>query len=146
MADGDPINSGGGEGPASPARAAGARGDAEAAGSPTPSNAPSAPPGGPPDKTDRKAYLEEQIQRQKRGEPIDVEWVTEELQRIRREQLARIHKSQRNLRWIVTGAAILMLVLWARNGGLLDGGGFVTLGLVVIGLLAAFALRRGPRA
>jgi len=146
MADGDPVNSGGGEGPASPARAAGARGDAEAAGSRTPSNVPSAPPGGPPDKTDRKAYLEEQIQRQKRGEPIDVEWVTEELQRIRREQIARIHKSQRNLRWIVTGAAILMLVLWARNGGVLDSSGFVTLGLIVIGLLAAFALRRGPRA
>jgi len=146
MSGGDPIDSGGGEGPASPARAAGARGDAEAAGSPTPSTAPSAPRGGPPDKIDRKAYLEEQIQRQKRGEPIDVEWVAEELQRIRREQIARIHTSQRNLRWIVTGAAILMLVLWARNGGLLDGGGFVTLGLVVIGLLAAFALRRGPRA
>ena len=146
MADGDPIDSSGGEGPASPARAAGPRGDAEAAGSPTPGNAPSAPPGGPPDKTDRKAYLEEQIQRQKRGEPIDVEWVTEELQRIRREQIARIQTSQRNLRWIVTGAAVLMLVLWARSGGVFDRGGFVTLGLVVIGLLAAFALRRGPRA
>jgi hypothetical protein len=122
MAEGDPItNSGGaaGEGPSSP--------------------------GGPPDKTDRKAYLEEQIQRQKRGEPIDVEWVTEELQRIRREQIARIQTSQRNLRWIVTGAAVLMLVLWARSGGVFDRGGFVTLGLVVIGLLAAFALRRGPR-
>ncbi len=102
--------------------------------------------GAPPDKTDRKAYLEEQIQRQKRGEPIDVEWVTEELQRIRREQIARIQTSQRNLRWIVTGAAVLMLVLWARSGGVFDRGGFVTLGLVVIGLLAAFALRRGPRA
>ena len=83
--------------------------------------------GGPPDKNDRKAYLEEQIQRQKRGEPIDVEWVTEELQRIRREQIARIQTSQRNLRWIVTGAAILMLVLWARSGGVFDRGGFVTL-------------------
>ena len=100
----------------------------------------------PPIKHDRKAYLEEQIQRQKRGEPIDVEWVTEELQRIRREQIARIQTSQRNLRWIVTGAAILMLVLWARSGGVFDRGGFVTLGLIVIGLLAAFALRRGPRA
>lgn len=146
MSDGDPIDSGGGEGPASPAGAAGARGDAEAPGSGTPSNLPSAPPGGPPDKNDRKAYLEEQIQRQKRGESIDVEWVTEELQRIRREQIARIQTSQRNLRWIVTGAAILMLVLWARSGGVFDRGGFVTLGLIVIGLLAAFALRRGPRA
>jgi len=51
-----------------------------------------------------------------------------------------------SLRWIVTGAAVLMLVLWARNGGVLDSSGFVTLGLIVIGLLAAFALRRGPRA
>jgi hypothetical protein len=146
MSGGDPIDSGGGEGPASPARAAGARGDAEAAGKPPTSSSTNAPPGGPPDRVDRKAYLEEQIQRQKRGEPIDVEWVTEELQRIRREQITRIHTSQRNLRWIVTGAAVLMLVLWARNGGVFDRGGFVTLGLIVIGLLAAFALRRGPRA
>ena len=118
MAEGDPIKSGDG----------------------------AAAPGGSPDKTDRKAYLEEQIQRQKRGESIDVEWVTEELQRIRREQIARIQTSQRNLRWIATGAAILMLVLWARSGGVFDRGGFVTLGLIVIGLLAAFALRRGPQA
>ena len=107
-----------------------------------------APPGGPPDKTNRKAYLEEQIQRQKRGEPIDVEWVTEELQRIRHEQLARLQASQRNLRWLVIGSAILMIVLWARNGGMLDKGGYVSLGLVVIGLFAALVLRgakRGPR-
>ena len=59
-----------------------------------------------PDKTDRKAYLEEQIQKQKRGEPIDVEWVAEELQRVRREQVARIESTQRNLRWLVIGAAV----------------------------------------
>ena len=145
MADDETKPSGGGEGPASPARAAGARGDAEAAASPTTSSSAHAPPGGPPDRTDRKAYLEEQIQRQKRGEPIDVEWVAEELQRVRREQMARLHASQRNLRWLVIGSAILMIVLWARNGGVLDKGGFVTLGLIVIGLFAAFALRRGPR-
>jgi len=74
-----------------------------------------------------------------------VEWVAEELQRVRREQMARLHASQRNLRWLVIGSAILMIVLWARNGGVLDKGGFVTLGLIVIGLFAAFALRRGPR-
>jgi hypothetical protein len=102
-------------------------------------------PGAPPEKTDRKAYLEEQIQRQKRGEPIDVEWVTEELQRVRREQISRLQTSQRNLRWLVIGSAILMAVLWARNGGLLDKSGMVALGLIVIGLFAAFALRRGPR-
>jgi hypothetical protein len=99
-------------------------------------------PGGSPDKTDRKAYLEDQIQKQKRGEPIDVEWVTEELQRVRREQLARIESSQRNLRWLVIGAAVILIVMWARNGAALDQGGFVTLGLIVIGLLAAFVLRR----
>ena len=99
-------------------------------------------PGGSPDKTNRKAYLEDQIQKQKRGEPIDVEWVTEELQRVRREQLARIESSQRNLRWLVIGAAVILIVMWARNGAALDQGGFVTLGLIVIGLLAAFVLRR----
>ena len=46
----------------------------------------------------------------------------------------------------MTARPILMLVLWARNGGVFDRGGLVTLGLIVIGLLAAFALRRGPRA
>jgi len=99
-------------------------------------------PGGSPDKTNRKAYLEDQIQKQKRGEPIDVEWVTEELQRVRREQLARIESSQRNLRWLVIGAALILIVMWARNGAALDQGGFVTLGLIVIGLLAAFMVRR----
>ena len=98
-------------------------------------------PGSSPDKTDRKAYLEEQIQKQKRGEPIDVEWVAEELQRVRREQVARIESTQRNLRWLVIGTAIVLVVMWARSGAALDRGGFVTLGLIVIGLLAAFVLR-----
>src|SRR3954469_8161434 len=103
-------------------------------------------PGASPDKTNRKAYLEEQIQRQKRGEPIDVAWVTEELQRVRHEQVARMQASQRNLRWLVLGSATLMIVLWARNGAVLDKGGYVALGLIVIGLFAVIALRRGPRA
>ena len=105
------------------------------------SNAELAPPGGPPDRNDRKAYLEEQIQKQKRGEPIDVEWVAEELQRVRREQVARIESTQRNLRWLVIGTAVVLVVMWARSGAALDRGGFVTLGLIVIGLLAAFVLR-----
>ena len=96
---------------------------------------------GSPDKTDRKAYLEEQIQKQKRGEPIDVEWVAEELQRVRREQVARIESTQRNLRWLVIGTAAILVVMWVRSGATLDRGGFVTLGLIVIGLLAAFVLR-----
>ena len=106
------------------------------------------PPGAAPDKTSRKAYLEEQYRRKERGEPIDIEWVAEELQRVRHEQLARLQASQRNLRWLVIGSAILMIVLWARNGGILDKGGYISLGLVVIGLFAALVLRnakRGPR-
>jgi hypothetical protein len=141
MDDRDSPETDGGGGPASPARAAGPQGDAAGAGSRVTGTAEPVPPGDSPDRTDRKAYLEEQIQRQKRGEPIDVDWVAEELQRVRREQLARIESSQRNLRWLVIGAAIILIVMWARNGAALDRGGFVTLGLIVIGLLAAFVLR-----
>src|SRR5881227_1406987 len=89
-------------------------------------------PGAPPDKTNRKAYLEE---------PIHVEWAAEELQRVRREQLARIESSQRNLRWLVIGAAAILVVMWVRSGAALDRGGFVTLGLIVIGLVAVVVLR-----
>jgi hypothetical protein len=96
----------------------------------------------PADKSDRKAYLEEQFRKKERGEPIDVEWVAEELQRVRREQLARLQASQRNLRWLVIGAAILLFVMWARNGGIFDRGGYVMLGLIAIGLAMAFVLRR----
>jgi hypothetical protein len=99
----------------------------------------------PPDKSDRKAYLEEQMRRKERGEPIDIEWAKEELQRVRREQVARLQASQRHMRWLVIGAAVLLLVLWVARGGVMDRGGFVSLGLILIGLLAAFALRRGPR-
>jgi hypothetical protein len=104
-----------------------------------------AAPGGPPppaDKGDRKAYLEEQIEKQKRGEPIDVAWVKDELQRVRQEQVARLESSQRNLRWLVLGAALILIVMWARNGATLDQTGFVTLGLIVVGLLAVFMVRR----
>jgi|KBSMisStaDraftv2_1062788.scaffolds.fasta_scaffold1088922_2 hypothetical protein len=143
MPNGGPTGSDGGEGPASPARAAGARGDAEAAGSPSTSDDAFAPPGGPPDRKDRKAYLEEQIQRQKRGEPIDVDWVAEELQRVRIEQITRLQASQQNLRWLVIGAAALMLVLWAQKSGMLDRGGYVMFGLMALVVIAAFLLRRG---
>jgi hypothetical protein len=142
MADGNPTRSRAGEGPASPDRAAGAGADAEAASSGTTSNEPSGPPIGPPDKTDRKAYLEEQFRKKERGEPIDVEWVAEELQRVRRDQIARLQASQRNMRWLVIGAAILLLVLWAKNGGMFDRGGYVMLGLVALGLIMAFVVRR----
>ena len=93
------------------------------------------------DPSNRKAYLEEQIERQKRGEPIDVDWVKDELQRVRGEQNARLQASQRNMRFLVIAASLLMVVLWARKGATLDRGSFIMLGLVVIGLLVVFALR-----
>ncbi len=94
-----------------------------------------------PDPTDRRAYLEEQIARQKRGETIDVEWVKAELERIRKQQAATLAATQRNLRWLVIAAAVVLAVLWVKNGGLAHGG-FTTLGLVLIGLLAAWAFGR----
>jgi hypothetical protein len=99
----------------------------------------------PPEPTgpeDRQAYLEEQIQRQKRGETIDVEWVKAELDRVRRQQASTLASTQRNLRWLVIGAAILLGILWIKNGGLSRDGGLLTLGLILIGLLAAWGLGR----
>jgi hypothetical protein len=93
------------------------------------------------DPSDRKAYLEEQIARQKRGESIDVAWVTQELERVRREQVARLQASQRNMRWLVIATAIMLAILWVRRGGGLDRGGVISLGLIVIGLLTAYVLR-----
>ena len=98
-----------------------------------------------PDPNDRQAYLEEQIQRQKRGEPIDVDWARGELERIRREQAARIAASQRNLRWLVVAAAALMLVLWVKQSALPGGRGMFGLALGVLGLLTAIALGRRRR-
>jgi len=92
-------------------------------------------------KTDRQAYLEEQIQRQKRGEPIDVEWVKAELERIRLQQAATIAKTQRNLRWLVVGASVLLMVLWLRGGGPAQGRILIP-GLVLVGLLLVWVLRR----
>lgn len=97
------------------------------------------PPTGP---EDRQAYLEEQIQRQKRGEAIDVEWVKAELDRVRRQQVATLASTQRNLRWLVIGAAIVLGILWIKNGGLARSGGLFTLGLIMIGLLTAWGLGR----
>jgi hypothetical protein len=98
-----------------------------------------------PDPADRQAYLEEQIQRQKRGETIDVEWVKAELERIRIQQAKTIASTQRNLRWLVIGAAVLLAILWIKNGGLSHGGGLMTLGLILIGLLSAWGLGRRLR-
>jgi hypothetical protein len=75
--------------------------------------------GGKQPPRDRHAYLEEQIQKQQRGEPIDVEWVRAELGRVQEESQRRLASSQRNLRWLVVGTAVLFCVLWV-GGRLLE--------------------------
>ena len=94
---------------------------------------------------DRQAYLEEQIARQKRGEPIDVDWIKNELEQVRREQAQKMASTQRNLRWIVIAGAALLFVLWMKNGGLSSPGGTAALGLVVIGLFVAAVVGRRRR-
>ena len=92
--------------------------------------------------SDRQAYLEEQIQRQKRGEAIDVEWVKAELERVRQQQAATLAGTQRRLRLLVIIAAVVLAVLWVKNGGLSGNGGVVMLALVLVALLAAWGLGR----
>jgi hypothetical protein len=105
----------------------------------------SPPPPPDPSPADRRAYLEEQIARQARGEPIDVEWVKAELERVRQEQAARLAASQRRLRWLVICAAALLLILWLKNGGLAGTNSYLVLGLIAVGLLASLALVRKRR-
>ena len=87
---------------------------------------------------DRRAYLDEQMERQKRGEPIDVEWVRAELARVRTEQANVTASMQRNLRLVVLLCASLLLVLWFKQGAFDSRGGPWTLGLILIGALAAW--------
>jgi Flp pilus assembly protein TadB len=94
------------------------------------------------DRGDRQAYLEEQIERQKRGEAIDVEWVKAELERVRQQQTATLAGMQRRLRLLVVIGAVVLAVLWVKNGGLSGTGGVVMLALVLVALLAAWGLGR----
>src|SRR6185436_2618330 len=89
---------------------------------------------------DRRAYLEEQIDRQKRAEPIDVEWVRDELSRIRAEQARLGSSMQRNLRLVVIMCAGLLLIMWFKQGAFDSRGGGWTLGLIFIGALTAWVL------
>ncbi len=99
----------------------------------------------PADPLDREAYLEEQIARQKRGEPVDVDWVRAELARVRRDQNATVARTQRRLRLLVLVTAIVLAILWIKNGGLSGTAGLPMLGLVLVGFLASFAIGRRPR-
>jgi hypothetical protein len=96
----------------------------------------------PADPSDRAAYLEEQIARQKRGEPVDVEWVRAELDRVRREQAATLARTQRRLQLLVLVAAVILAILWFKNGGLTGAGSLPILGLILTGFVASFILGR----
>lgn len=99
----------------------------------------------PADPSDRQAYLEEQIARQKRGEPVDVDWVRAELERVRQQQAETLARTQRRLRWLVLAAAVILTLLWLKNGGLAGAGSLPILGLILTGFLASFILgRRRP--
>jgi hypothetical protein len=98
-----------------------------------------------PDPADRHAYLEEQLRRQKAGEPVDVEWVRAELVRVREEQASRMATSQRNLRWLVIAAAVTLLVLWFRNNQPTGPAGIGMLALVALGLVATLLAGRRRR-
>jgi len=94
-----------------------------------------------PERRDRHAYLEEQIARQKRGEPVDVEWVRAELERVRQEQVAAQTRTRRQLLAVTIVSAVLLIVLWIRRGGF-EQRDILTVGLILIGLLTAWAVRR----
>src|SRR5262245_49305554 len=103
------------------------------------------PPESPPPLSprDRKAYLDEQIERQKRGEPIDVDWVRAELERVKAESSTRLAATERRLRWVVLSLAALMCILWVGANVLRDGGDakmLVPIGVIVA--LVAFSIYR----
>ena len=62
-------------------------------------------------RPDRQTYLNEQIARQQRGEPVDLDWVREELLRVRQEQQARLAASRRRLWGLVVAMAVLFVAM-----------------------------------
>jgi hypothetical protein len=89
---------------------------------------------------DRRAYLEEQLERQKRGEPIDVEWAKAEYARVQAEMTRINVSSRRNLRLLIGLCAALLLVMWFKRGGFDSPSGVWTFGLILIGALVAWVL------
>ncbi|HEY2901570.1 MAG TPA: hypothetical protein VGL59_13395 [Polyangia bacterium] len=97
------------------------------------------------DRRDRQAYLDEQVARQQRGEPIDVDWVRAELGRVREEQQQKLASSQRYLRWLVVGMALLFCVLWISGNVAAHQGPRLVVPVVMIATLAAWAIYRRRR-
>jgi hypothetical protein len=91
---------------------------------------------------DRHAYLEEQLQRQQRGEPIDVDWVRSELERVKREARDKVASSEKRLRWLVIFMAALFAVFWLAGNLLARRDPWVVAPIVLIVGLTFWGLRR----
>ncbi len=91
---------------------------------------------------DRHAYLEEQIERQKRGEPIDVDWVRAELERVRQESQEKVASSQRRLRWLTVAMAALFVIFWLAGNLVAKKDPWAIAPVVLIIGLAVWAVRR----
>ena len=61
---------------------------------------------------------------------------------MRQQQAATLARTQRRLRWLVLIAALILTLLWLKNGGLAGAGGLPVLGLILVGFLASFILGR----
>ena len=94
------------------------------------------------DPANRKAYLEEQIARQKRGEPIDVDWVRAELERVREESQEKVASSHRRLRWLVVAMAALFVIFWLAGNLVAKKDPWAIAPVVLIIGLAVWAVRR----
>jgi hypothetical protein len=94
---------------------------------------------------DRAAYLEEQIERQKRGESIDVDWVRAELERVKNESQSKLAGSERRLRWLVLALGGLMCALWVAANVMRDGDPKLLAPIAAIVGLGAWGLYRARR-
>jgi Flp pilus assembly protein TadB len=91
---------------------------------------------------DRHAYLEEQIERQKRGEPIDVDWVRAELERVKIESRQKVAGTERQLRWLVIFMAVLFAVFWLAGNLLARKDPWAIAPVVLIVGLAVWGIRK----
>jgi hypothetical protein len=94
---------------------------------------------------DRHAYLEEQMQRQQRGEPIDVDWVRAELERVKREAQAKVANSEKRLRWLVMFMAALFAVFWLAGNLMARRDPWAIAPIVLIVALTLWGLRQYRR-
>ena len=91
---------------------------------------------------DRHAYLEEQIERQKRGEPIDVDWLRAEYERVQKETERKVATSERRQVWLVAAMAVLFGVFWLAGNLVAKRDLWAIAPVVLIVGLAVWGLRR----